>query len=156
MITGSLAVRNIIYDEKNDLWSVNANAEYHEEIRHDEKKPRETLKEKITHIFPRLDPVALGFSLGITVGALIFAATIFLVIKDGGTVGPHLALLTHFVPGFTVTYWGALVAMLSLFIMGFFFGSMFAYLRNLAVFISARVIHRDIELYHLRRLFDFI
>ena len=52
--------------------------------------------------------------------------------------------------------WGAVVGLLGLFILGFFFGSMFAYLRNLAVFISARVIHRDIELYHLRRLFDFI
>ena len=156
MITGSLAVRNIIFGEKNDLWSVNADAEYHEEIRHDEKKPIETLKEKITHIFPRLDPVALGFSLGITAGALIFAATLFLVIKDGGAVGPHLGLLSNLVPGFTVTSWGAVVGLLSLFILGFFFGSMLAYLRNLAVFITARVIHRDLELYHLRRLFDFI
>jgi protoporphyrinogen oxidase len=156
MITGSLAVRNIIFGEKNDLWSVNADAEYHEEIRHDEKKSIETLKEKITHIFPRLDPVALGFSLGITAGALIFAATLFLVIKDGGAVGPHLGLLSNLVPGFTVTSWGAVVGLLSLFILGFFFGSMLAYLRNLAVFITARVIHRDLELYHLRRLFDFI
>jgi hypothetical protein len=46
--------------------------------------------------------------------------------------------------------------MLGLFALGFFFGSIFAYLRNLAVFIGARVLHRDIELYHLRRLFDFI
>jgi hypothetical protein len=156
MITGSLAVRNILFGEKNDLWSVNADAEYHEEIRHDEKKPVETLKEKITHIFPRLDPVALGISLGITTGALIFAATLFLVIKDGGTVGPHLALLNNLVPGFTVTPWGAVVGLFGLFVLGFLFGLMFAYLRNLAVYISARVIHRDIELYHLRRLFDFI
>ena len=100
--------------------------------------------------------MALGFSLGITAGALIFAATLFLVIKDGGAVGPHLGLLSNLVPGFTVTSWGAVVGLLSLFILGFFFGSMLAYLRNLAVFITARVIHRDLELYHLRRLFDFI
>ncbi len=157
MITGTLAVRNLLFGEKNDLWSVNADAEYHEEIRHDgKKKSVESLKERITHIFPRLDPVALGFSFGATAGSLIFAATLFLVIMDGGAVGSHLELLSHFVPGFSITLWGGLAGLISLFILGFFFGSTFAYLRNLAVFISARIIHRDIELYHLRRLFDFI
>ena len=157
MITGMLAVRNLMLGEENDLWSVNADAEYHEEIRHDEKqKSVETLKEKITHIFPRLDPVALGLSFGITAGTLIFAATLFLIIMDGGKAGPHLALLSNFVPEFTVTFHGAVVGLLGLFILGFFVGSIFAYLRNLVVFLSARIIHRDIELYHLRRLFDFI
>ena len=157
MITGTLAVRNLMFGEKNDLWSVNVDSEYHEEIQHQGKeKPADTLKERITHSFPRLDPVALGFSLGATAGLLIFAATVLLVIHGGVTVGPHLALLSNFVPGFTVTFGGSVVGMLGLFIFGFFFGSIFAYLRNLAVFIGARVLHRDIELYHLRRLFDFI
>ena len=157
MITGTLAVRNLLFGEKNDLWSVNADAEYHEEIRHDgKKKSVETLKERITHIFPRLDPVALGFSFGTTAGFMILAATLFLIFMGGGTVEPHLELLSHFVPGFSITLWGAVMGLIGLFILGFFFGSTFAYLRNLAVLISARIIHRDIELYHLKRLFDFI
>jgi len=157
MITGMLAVRNLMYGERNDLWSVNMDAEYHEEIRHDgKKKPAETLKEKITHIFPRLDPVALGLSIGITAGVLIFAATFFLVIRDGWTAGPHLALLSNFMPGFTVTFQGAVVGLLSGFMLGFVVGWIIAYVRNVAVVLSARVIHRDIELYQLRRLFDFI
>lgn len=157
MITGTLAVRNLIFGEANDLWSVNADEEYHEEIRHHENnKPGETLQEKITHIFPRLDPVALGFSFGITAGMLIFAATIFLIFQDGGTLGPHLLLLTNFLPGFSVTFQGAVIGLLGLFTLGFLFGLILAYLRNFAVFISARVIHRDLEFYHLKRLFDFI
>jgi hypothetical protein len=48
------------------------------------------------------------------------------------------------------------VGLLGLLTFGFFFGLMLAYLRNVAVYIGARIIHRDIELYHLRRLFDFI
>jgi len=116
----------------------------------------ETFNEKITHIFPRLDPVALGFSLGMTAGALIFGATLFLVIGDGGIAAPYLALLSNFLPGFTVTFWGAVIGSLGMFLLGFFVGSMIAYLRNLAVLITARAIHRDLELYHLRRLFDFI
>ena len=157
MITGTLAVRNLIFGEANDLWSVNADEEYHEEIRHHENnKPGETLQEKITHIFPRIDPVALGFSFGITAGMLIFAATLFLIFRDGWTVGPHLSLLSNFLPGFSVTFRGALMGLLGLFTLGFLFGLILAYLRNFAVFISARVIHRDLEFYHLKRLFDFI
>jgi hypothetical protein len=49
-----------------------------------------------------------------------------------------------------------MIGLLGLFLLGFFFGSILAYLRNLAVFVGARTIHRDLELYHLRRLFDFI
>ena len=156
MITASLAVRNLLFGEQNDLWNVNADAEYHEEIRQDVKSAEETLKERITHSFPRLDPVAFGFSLGLTSGMLIFAATLFLIFRDGANAGPHLALLSNFVPGFAVTVPGAMIGLLGLFLLGFFFGSILAYLRNLAVFVGARTIHRDLELYHLRRLFDFI
>jgi hypothetical protein len=157
MITGTLAVHNLLLGERHDLWSVNVDEEYHEEIRHQEKKtPEETIQEKITHIFPRLDPVALGISVGITAGVAIFAATLFLVIRDGMTDGPNLALISNFLPGYTITLWGSVVGLLGLFTFGFFFGLLFAYLRNVAVFISARAIHRDIELYQLRRLFDFI
>ena len=157
MITGILAVRNLLFGEKNDLWSVNADEEYHEEIREYGKKiTRESFKETITHRFPRLDPVALGFAFGATAGAMLFAATLFLLIRDGGNLDAHVALLSNFIPGFSITFAGALLGLLGLFIVGFIFGSTFAFLRNLGVFISARTIHRDIELYHLRRLFDFI
>jgi protoporphyrinogen oxidase len=36
MLTGMLAVRNLVYGEHHDLWAVNADQEYHEEIRADE------------------------------------------------------------------------------------------------------------------------
>ena len=31
MLTGMLAVRNLLFDEDHDLWSVNAEQDYHEE-----------------------------------------------------------------------------------------------------------------------------
>ena len=157
MLTGMLAVRNILLGENNDLWSVNADAEYHEEIRRDgTAAPVETLEQRIPHIFPRLDPVALGVAIGTTAGSLIFMATLFLTFSDARSAVPYLALLSNFLPGFTVTVPGAVLGLLGLFILGFLVGSMIAYLRNLAVFLTARLIHRDIELYHLRRLFDLI
>ena len=33
MLTGMLAVRNALLAEKHDLWSVNTDQEYHEEVR---------------------------------------------------------------------------------------------------------------------------
>ena len=32
MVTGMLAARNIMFGERNDVWSVNTDQEYHEEI----------------------------------------------------------------------------------------------------------------------------
>jgi hypothetical protein len=40
--------------------------------------------------------------------------------------------------------------------MGFFIGSVVGYLRNLIVFLSARILHRDAEIHRLRRLLDYI
>src|SRR5918992_1652223 len=39
MLTGMLSVRNVMFGEKNDLWSVNTDQEYHEEIRPTEIEP---------------------------------------------------------------------------------------------------------------------
>jgi protoporphyrinogen oxidase len=36
MLTGMLAVRNLVLGEQNDLWSVNTDQEYHEEVRSEE------------------------------------------------------------------------------------------------------------------------
>lgn len=157
MLTGMLAVRNLMLGEKNNLWSVNTDGEYHEEIRVDKKKKTEKIfEEDITRIFPRLDPVSFGFSIGMTGGILIFLATLILVLKNGVNTGPHLALLSNYLPGYTVSMLGAVVGLLYIFGAGFLLGSAFAYFRNLMVFVSARIIHRDIELYLLRRLFDFV
>jgi protoporphyrinogen oxidase len=156
MVTGMLAVRNVVFGEKNDLWSVNTDPDYHEEVRMDEAKRAEKIfDETIIRVFPRLDPLSFGLASGLTSAAIIFLATLFLIIRGGEVVGPHLGLLGNFLPGYTVSLSGALIGTLQLFVLGFVAGSTFAYFRNLIVFLSARVIHRDIELRLLRRLFDF-
>lgn len=157
MITGMLAVRNLIYGEKQDLWNINGEQEYHEEIYYGkEEKLEDKLKQTIIHVFPRLDPVAFGLSAGLIAGLSLALATLFLVIKGGEVVGPHLQVLAFLLPGYTVSIFGSLVGLIYLFVTGFVLGSGFAYLRNLIVLINARVIHRDIEIYLLRRLFDYL
>jgi hypothetical protein len=80
---------------------------------------------------------ALGLVLGIITGLSIFVATLWLVIKSGAVVGPHLALLSQFFPGYSVTFFGSLVGLVYGFIVGFLVGwsiaclyTRFVHLRN--------------------------
>jgi hypothetical protein len=156
MITAILAVRNLVFNEKNDLWSVNSDPEYHEEIKPEEAlREEEKLKEAFTRVFPRLDPLAFGISAGAIAGFLLFIATIIVSLHPGIPEEFPLQLLANFLPGFSVSMAGSLIGLLYLFLLGFFVGSGSAYLRNLMIFLGARLIHRDIEFYLLRRMFDF-
>ena len=66
----------------------------------------------LTAAFARLDPVALAVALGSVWGVLMFLATAVLLVKHllaGGPLGPHLSLLGAYLPGFTVSWPGALL-----------------------------------------------
>ena len=90
MLTGILAVRNLVRGEHNDLWNVNAEKEYHEEVHEklDLEPSLEMVKEALGEAFPKLDRLALGLSTGTVAGVLLFLATIFMVLKGGYFVGP--------------------------------------------------------------------
>src|SRR5580765_661390 len=116
MLTGMLAVRNAVLAEKSDLWSVNTNQEYHEEIRAETGVERhdieQLLESAVRQAFAKLDRVALALSIGATSGLLLFLATLVLVLKGGNVVGPRLGLLGQYFPGYTVTPEGALIGLL--------------------------------------------
>jgi hypothetical protein len=46
-------------------------------------------------------------------------ATDFLVIKGGERVGPHLGLLSVYLPGYSVTFVGSLVGFVYMFVIGY-------------------------------------
>ena len=158
MLTGMLAVRNLALGEQNDLWSVNADQEYHEEIRAETEilAPNlgETIEGALAQVFLKLDRVAFGLSLGTLSGLVLFLATIVLVLKGGDVVGPKLELLSHYFPGYSVTGYGSLVGLFYGFIAGFSGGWGFAFFRNATVFLYAAAVHRRAELYLLRKLFE--
>src|SRR5262249_53326794 len=100
MLTGMLAVRNLVLGEQNDLWSVNTEQEYQEEI---QGEVAEVVQDVLARAFPKLDRVAFGLSLGVTAGLVVFLATLMLVLKGEGVVQPNLQLLSQYFPGYSVT-----------------------------------------------------
>jgi protoporphyrinogen oxidase len=132
MLTGMLAAANLARAEKNDLWNVNADAEYHEEMQDVEK--REAFWDRIlAGAFARMDKFSFATAVGSVSGLLIFLATIVLILRGGETVGPNLALLGQYFIGYTVTFQGACIGFAYTFFCGFLFGWLFAYLRNLGL-----------------------
>jgi protoporphyrinogen oxidase len=159
MLTGMLAVRNMVFGERHDLWSVNGEQEYHEEIRTDTaegvEEAADVIEETFTHVFERLDPVAFGFSVGIIAGLGLLLATLALVLKDGGSVGRNLSLLNQFFPEYSVTILGSLLGLVYGFAAGFAGGWGFAFLRNAVMFLYMAVISRRVELNLVRQVLDF-
>ena len=59
----------------------------------------------------RLEALVLGIVTGLICGLGVFLATNFLRLKGGTVVGPHLALLGQFFPGYDVTFRGSLIGL---------------------------------------------
>jgi protoporphyrinogen oxidase len=160
MVTGMLAVKNLIVGERNDLWSVNTDQEYHEEIREkielESEIALEAVKEAFAQAFAKLDRIALGLSAGAVAGLLLFVATLLLVLKGGETIGPNLGLLQQFFPWYTVTFFGSLMGLAYGFAAGFVAGWGFAVLRNLTVFLYNALIQRRAERVLLRNLLEYV
>jgi len=166
MLTGIYAARNLALGASYDVWSVNVEAEYHEEGTHtelaaasggDRAIPRalepipvhvvDAVDQEIVRALAPLDPVALGVALGCVAGAGLWLATAVLLVKSGtlgGTVvGPNLGLLSQFLIGYTVTWKGAFIGALESGALGFAMGYAAAGLRNIGVgFYAARLQRR--------------
>ncbi len=150
MLTGLLAVRNLVLGERNDLWSVNTEAEYHEEI------TEKALVPALEEYFPRIDRVALAGATGAAGGLALFLATMLLVLKGGAVVGPTLGLLGQYFPGYTVSLSGALLGLLYGFLAAGALGWTFALLRNTVLLLYVAIVRRRVELGLLRRFLEFV
>jgi protoporphyrinogen oxidase len=160
MLTGMLAVRNLVLGKQNDLWSVNTDLEYHEEIRDETaiaaRDLEKFIQDALGRVFLKLDRVALGLSLGTAAGLLLFLATLALVLKGGEVVGPNMQLLSNYFPGYRVTTLGSVLGLGYGFVAGFVVGWGGALLRNAAVFFSMTILHRRADIHRLRRLLEYL
>ena len=151
MLTAMLSAENIL-GANYDLWAVNVEQEYHEEMR-SEPSEEVVLDKLLPSVFPRMDKLGIATAVGLVCGFLIFLATIWLVIK-GGTAGLYLQLLNQYFFGYTVTVKGALIGMAYGFSWGFLFGWLFAYLRNFFMAYYIYRIKRKAELLTFRDFLD--
>ncbi len=157
MVTGMLAVRNIALDEKNDLWSVNEDQLYMEEISAgeiDEADLSKELAHDLMKIFPRMDPIAFGLALGIVCGLFIFLVTLSILLKGNSEITQGLQLLDNFLPGYHVNGPGSLIGLLDGLFLGFIAGWAIAYFRNLVVYLSAMILDREIHFKAMKRFLD--
>jgi len=171
MLTAMLAVKNIL-GSNYDLWKVNTEQEYHEEISGEEEQEFKALSstqplvpqsinqsvvdKAIISAFSRLDKLAFATAVGTVSGLAIFLTTIFLIIKGGNVIGPNLELLSQYFIGYTVSFKGSLIGLGYSFLWGFIFGWLFAYLRNLFTGIYILRIKRKSEYSTFKDFIDYI
>jgi protoporphyrinogen oxidase len=169
MLTAVYAARNIV-GEKNDVWSVNTEMEYHEEVRSTASTngdrlvparvsqgltPSQILPDAVIEAaFAKLDPLALGAALGVVLGGIIFLATAALLLKGGPVVGPTLSLLSHYLIGFEVTWAGAVIGLIEGGTGGFTLGFLGASLRNWGMAAYAYMLRRRVEAETNRNLLE--
>lgn len=82
----------------------------------------------------RLNARAWGISTGLLLGGGLFLATIFLVIRGGPNVGQHLSMLRVFLPGYSVTWTGAVIGFIYAFVLGYGLGRIIGSVYNRLAF----------------------
>jgi protoporphyrinogen oxidase len=151
MLTAMLSAENIL-GASHDLWAVNVEQEYHEEMKI-EPSEEAVLEKILPAVFSRVDPLGLGMAIGSVLGLLIFFATTWLVIT-GGSASVYLKLLNQYFFGYTVTVKGALIGLVYGFSWGFLLGWLIAYLRNFFIAYYIYRIKRKVELLTFRDFLD--
>jgi hypothetical protein len=68
----------------------------------------------LSRAIARIHAGVLALVFGMVGGFGLFAMTVWLILKGGTKVGPHLQLLSNYFPGYSVTWGGG--------ILGFFWG----------------------------------
>lgn len=71
-----------------------------------------------------------GIAIGLLCGVVLFASTLILVLKGGTHVGPHLGLLSVYLPGYRVTVAGAFIGFIYLFVIGYALGRLIGAVYN--------------------------
>ncbi len=154
MMTGLMAAENIL-GGRCDPWQVNAEAEYHEELS-SRQLSREMQELLVAGILGKMDKTAVGVATGVVAGVGVAFATLWLVLKGGSVVGPHLALLSNYMPGYTVSWTGALLGGLYGMGYGFAAGWLFAGARNLAAAFRVYRLSRKEKKWKIKHFLDYL
>jgi protoporphyrinogen oxidase len=143
MLTAMMAAENIL-GANHDLWQVNEEQEYHEEI----------IKKVLVRAFAKIDKLGFATALGSVCGLLFFLLTLFLALMNGDTSGVRWDLLNQYFFGYSVTIKGAFVGLAYTFSWVFLFGWLFAYFRNLLLALFVYRVKRKTELLNFMDFLD--
>lgn len=156
MLTGMFAVRNMVLGEQNDLWVVNAEQEYLEEVKDTQiRQVQEAVEATFIRAFVKLDAGAFGISTGLATGLTLFFMTLIVAFSGRVDVADRLWLLSQYFPGYSVNVSGSVLGLIYGFLLGFLLGWWFAFLRNTVVLLQMSLIHRRAELQLMRKILDF-
>ena len=153
MLTGMLAARCAVLGERHDLWRVNADQEYHEEVR-DAPSEEDVLAALVPRVFGRLHRGALGLAAGLGAGLLLCAVTLAASLMAGPELRALLGLLAQYFPGYRVSPAGSLLGLAYGFSAGFLLGWVYALLRNASFALYTVAVRHRMERRLLRRLLE--
>jgi protoporphyrinogen oxidase len=144
MLAGLFAARNVA-GAGLDLWSINEEESFHEEVQEDEaqrygvrdrKVPSRVaggIDELLQSAFARYDEVALGGAVGATASLGLAVATAALLVGSDATFVPMLSLLGNYLFGFQVSWLGLAVGVVEVALFGFAAGWTTAKLVNFLI-----------------------
>jgi len=158
MLTGLLAVRNLVDGARHDLWAVNTDQQYLEEIDSGARPDQTvgTLERVAVGVFRRLDRTAFGLAVGLAAGLLLWLTTLSLALRGHGHIRAGLGLLAQYFPAYRVTLAGSFVGFGYGLVSGFVGGWVTAAVRNAAMLLYVGGIARWLEGHSVRRLLDYL
>lgn len=145
MLTGLYAVRNMLGESQVDLWQINAEQEYLEEVVEDLEVPEEDVEELIDMVFAKIHNVSLGLSLGVVCGVVLCACTLLLSWRSDLELASYFELLSHYYPGYRVSAMGSLLGLVYGFGSGFLVGWLLAIIRNFVSYLYFVITQRSYE-----------
>ncbi len=86
----------------------------------------------------RLSGKALGLAVGAMLAAQLFLSTAWLVVRGTADESRHAALLSNYLPGYSVSFWGGAIGALWLFLYAAGVSFVFAYVYNSVVSLRKR------------------
>jgi len=150
MLTGMFAVRNMLGESAVDLWQINTEKEYLEEV------AEEQIEDLMDVVFAKIHNVSLGLSLGMVCGTLLFAVTMLFTLQTGLSLTASLELLNNFYPGYRVSVAGSLIGFFYGFVSGFVIGWSVAIIRNLTLLLYFVVTRRSYERQMVFRILEHL
>ena len=166
MLAGLYAARNVAGAAELDLWSINEELSFHEEVHREDTKGRVTgdrltpsrverdSDDLLQAAFARYDEVALGGAVGITASLCLAFATAVLLLGSNEGIVPMLSLLGNYLFGYEVSWPGLAVGVIETGLLGFGLGWSAARLSNLLIAIFERDFERRLATWTTLEVID--